>query len=63
MADLVVAGVLFMSLESSVVSEPSVTAIARSHWMVERKEIKREDRCEDPFIEVFQSRVITEFLS
>ena len=49
----VIAGVLFVSLEGSVVAEPSVTAIAISHWMVvvERKRVKMEmGRCEDPFI-------------
>ena len=42
MADPVVAGVLFVLLESSVVSEPLVTAIAISHQVVvvQRKEWK-----------------------
>ena len=49
----VIAGILFVSLEGSVVAEPSVAAIAISHWMVvtERKRVKMEmGRCEDPFI-------------
>ena len=40
-ADPVVAGVLFASLEGPLVSEPSITASAIGHWMlvVERKRV------------------------
>ena len=57
MTNPVVAGVLFVSLEGSIVSEPSFTAIAIGHWMVvvKRKRVVMGRSALDD--SVFRSRV------